>query len=98
MPKINEAERRTQDRVLKLFKDTLSYAYYGDLRDRINSNIDAEKLTAWLVGHGYSRTLVGKAVFELQRVAGNLQQGNSIIFKPSTVARTRWCCRVIKQF
>jgi type I restriction enzyme R subunit len=75
MPRINEAERKTQEHVLKLFTDTLGYAYYGNLRDRINSNIDAEKLTAWLVGHGYSRTLADKAVFDLQRATGNLQQG-----------------------
>jgi len=77
MPKINEAERRTQERVLKLFKDRrlLGYTYYGNLRDRINSNIDADKLMAWLIGRGYSESLSAKAVFELQKTAGNLQQG-----------------------
>lgn len=77
MPKINEAERRTQERVLKLFQDPalLGYAYYGNLRDRINGNIDVVRLTAYLVGRGYSATLAGKAVFELQKAAGNLQQG-----------------------
>jgi type I restriction enzyme R subunit len=74
MPKINEAERITQERVLKLFKDMLGYAYYGNLRDRVNSNIDAEKLTAWLVGRGYNTNLANKAVSALQSVAGNLQQ------------------------
>ena len=75
MPKINEAERRTQERVLKLFQDDLGYAYYGNLRDKISSNIDADKLTAWLIGRGYSASLSAKAVFELQKTAGNLQQG-----------------------
>jgi len=75
MPKINEAERRTQERVLKLFQGELGYASYGNLRDKINSNIDADKLTAWLIGRGYSASLSAKAVFELQKTAGNLQQG-----------------------
>ena len=77
MPKINEAERETQERVLKLFQNPvlLGYAYYGNLRDRINSNIDAVRLTAWLAGRGYNEGLAAKAVFELQKVAGNLQQG-----------------------
>lgn len=75
MPKINEAERRTQERVLQLFQGELGYAYYGDQRDKINSNIDADKLTAWLIGRGYGASLSAKAVFELQKTAGNLQQG-----------------------
>ncbi|MFA5689073.1 MAG: type I restriction endonuclease subunit R [Kiritimatiellales bacterium] len=75
MPKINEAERKTQARVIKLFQNTLGYTYYGDRRDRINSNIDADKLTANLTGRGYSMSLAEKAVFELQKTAGNLQQG-----------------------
>jgi type I restriction enzyme R subunit len=51
MPKINEAERKTQERVLALFQDktTLDYAYYGDLRLQINTNIIVDKLTAWLI-------------------------------------------------
>lgn len=77
MPKINEAERRTQERVLALFQDKagLDYVYYGNLHDRVNSNINGDKLTAWLIDRGHSATLAGKAVFELQKVAGNLQQG-----------------------
>ncbi len=80
MPRINEAERKTQNHVLALFKDeaALDYAYYGDLHGQINTNIIADKLTAWLVspkGGGYSRILANKAVLELVRAAGNLQQG-----------------------
>jgi len=77
MPKINEAERKTQDRVLALFRDkaALDYEYYGDLRYELNSNIMADRLTAWLTGHGYGESLSARAVFELQKTAGNLQQG-----------------------
>lgn len=75
MPRINEAERRTQEHVVNLFKKTLNYGCYGNLRDRVNSNIDTEKLSSWLVGRGYSHNLANKAVFNLQKAAGNLQQG-----------------------
>ncbi|MDR0819062.1 MAG: restriction endonuclease subunit R, partial [Oscillospiraceae bacterium] len=80
MAKINEAERVTQDRVLALFRDApaLGYEYYGDLRYETNTNVMTEKLTAWLVspkGGGHSQTLADKAVFELIKTAGNLQQG-----------------------
>ena len=77
MPRINEAERKTQDRVLALFRDKtgLDYEHYGDLHGQINTNIMTDKLTSWLVGRGYSQALADKAVFELLKVAGNLQQG-----------------------
>lgn len=77
MPKINEAERKTQDRVLALFKDGagLGYEYYGDLRHETNTNIMTDRLTAWLVNRGYGASLSGKAVDALVRAAGNLQQG-----------------------
>lgn len=77
MPRINDAERRTQERVLALFQDKagLDYAFYGDLRDNSNANIMVDKLTAWLIKCGYSQALADKAVFELTKAAGNLQQG-----------------------
>lgn len=78
MAKINEAERRTQDRVVALFceKATLGYEYYGDLHHQINVNIITEKLMAFLVGkQKYSASLSAKAIDALIRAASNLQQG-----------------------
>lgn len=80
MPRINEAESRTQERVLSLFQDKagLDYVFYGDLRDTPNSNIMTDKLTAWLIssrGGSHSQAIATKAVFELTKVASNLQQG-----------------------
>lgn len=78
MAKINEAERKTQDRVVALFRDntTLGYEYYGDLRHQVNGNIMTEKLMAFLVNkQKYSVSLSAKAVDALARAAGNLQQG-----------------------
>jgi len=80
MAKINEAERKTQDRILALFQDedALNYEYYGNLHHQINTNIMTDKLTAWLVspkGGSRSKSLSAKAVDLLVREAGNLQQG-----------------------
>jgi type I restriction enzyme R subunit len=77
MAKINEAERKTQDRVLALFNDkaALNYEYYGNLYNQINTNIMTDKLTAFLIRRGYSASLSAKAVDTLVRDAGNLQQG-----------------------
>lgn len=80
MPKINEAEIKTQERVLALFQDKarLNYRFYGDLRYKTNTNIIADKLMEWLEspqGGGYSANLSAKAVDTLVRTTGNLQQG-----------------------
>lgn len=77
MPKINEVERKIQEHVIALFrgKAALDYTFYGNLRDSSNTNIMTDKLTAWLIKRGCSPTLANKAVFELTKAAGNLQQG-----------------------
>ncbi|NLK13140.1 MAG: type I restriction endonuclease subunit R [Spirochaetales bacterium] len=80
MPRINEAERKTQNRVLSLFQDKagLNYTYLGDLHGQINTNIIEDRLTAWLTspkGGGHSRSIADKAVLKLTKAAGNLQQG-----------------------
>ncbi|MDR0517610.1 MAG: type I restriction endonuclease subunit R [Fibromonadaceae bacterium] len=75
MPKINEAERITQDCVLELFKNELDYAYYGNMHHQTNTNIMTDKLTAFLIKRGHSAKLAEKAIDELVRTANNLQQG-----------------------
>jgi type I restriction enzyme R subunit len=77
MAKINEAERKTQDRVLALFcnKETLGYEYYGNLHHKISTNIMPDKLTSFLLKCGYNTNLAEKAIDILVRAAGNLQQG-----------------------
>lgn len=78
MAKINQAERKTQDRVVDIFRDIsiLGYEYYGDLRQHINENVIKEKLMKFLVNkQKYSTSLSTKAVEILIQAAGNLQQG-----------------------
>lgn len=80
MPRLNETERKTQDRVLALFQDKagLDYVYYGNLHGQLNTNVMTDRLIAWLTstkGGGYSESLAQKAVCEFVKAAGNLQQG-----------------------
>ncbi|MCL1849847.1 MAG: HsdR family type I site-specific deoxyribonuclease, partial [Bacteroidetes bacterium] len=75
MAKINESERTAQNRVVRFFQKELNYKYYGNLHLQINSNIIVEKLTAYLKEHGCKANLITRAIDELVRTAGNLQQG-----------------------
>lgn len=66
MPKIDQIEKVTQNRVVKFFVDKLHYTYLGDLRDSENSNIMQERLYAYLTGKGgYSDKLSRRAIDEL---------------------------------
>jgi len=74
MAKIHETERKTQARILELFKNKLGYTYYGDLRHQINSNVIVEKLRGFLSCR-YNEVLTDRAISKLLETAGNLQQG-----------------------
>ena len=76
MPNIGDNERKTQNRVIKFFIDKLHYTYLGDLHDQANSNIMQDRLFKWLNHQKkYSEKLANKAIAELVKVSGNLQQG-----------------------
>lgn len=70
MSTIGQIERHSQNRIVKLFKDQLNYAYYGnwELREN-NSNIEEQYLSAYLQKQGYSATVINKAIYELKQVA-----------------------------
>lgn len=72
MKKIGQIERITQNRVVKLFQEKLKYRYLGNLEEKENnSNIDTNILTKYLSDCGYSQTLINKALFALNKVAGD---------------------------
>lgn len=72
MSKVGEKEMVTQNRVVKLFKDTLKYRHLGNWEERENnSNIEEEILKNYLKNEGYSDTLISKAIYELGKAAGN---------------------------
>lgn len=75
MPNIGDSERKTQNRVVKFFRDKLHYTYLGNLHDSENRNIMQERLHAWLLKQGYSEKLAANAVDVLVKTSTNLQQG-----------------------
>ena len=72
MSTVGQRERLTQNRVVKLFRDTLHYDYLGNWEERPgNSNIEAGYLRAHLQRCGYSDDLIRKAIFEFAKVASD---------------------------
>lgn len=62
MGTVGQIERRTQDRVVNLFRDHLGYEYGGNLEDAENSNIDESKLLAYLSHRGYGKDISRRAI------------------------------------
>lgn len=69
MSTVGQIEKRTQARVVALFRDRLGYDYLGDRTDLDNSNIEQTLLKAWLNQQGVSNSLISRALHELNRVA-----------------------------
>ena len=62
MSNIGDSERKTQNRVVKFFKNNLHYTYFGNLHDSENSNIMQKRLYEFLksgkhTGFGYGMLL-----------------------------------------
>lgn len=75
MSTVGQVEKQTQARIVALLRDRLHYTYLGNWLDRPgNTNIETESLTSWLVGKGVAPTLASRAIFELQKVAGDTSQ------------------------
>lgn len=71
MTDINAPERKTQNRIVKLFREELGYTYYGWWKEREgNANIEEEKLRHYLLHTaGYPEELVKRAIYRLQSEA-----------------------------
>ena len=69
---VGQLERKTQDRVVALFRDRLKYDYLGNWEEREgNSNVEENLLRAYLQEAGYSEALIKKAVGKLKRAASS---------------------------
>lgn len=70
---VGQIERKTQNRIVKVFCDRLGYDYLGNWEDRENnSNIEEEYLRGFLVKtKKYSDKVIDKAIAELKKTAGN---------------------------
>lgn len=72
MNSIINPERHTQNRIVALFQDKLGYDYLGNWEKREeNKAIETDLLTANLQSRGYNCILIAKALFELDKVAGD---------------------------
>jgi type I restriction enzyme, R subunit len=82
MTTIGQIERKTQQRVVRLFTDKtypfcLGYTYLGNWEEREgfegkgNRNIEPELLRAWLKKRGHSDALIGKVLYELEKAAAD---------------------------
>ncbi|MDD2742934.1 MAG: type I restriction endonuclease subunit R [Rhodocyclaceae bacterium] len=69
MSTVGQIEKKTQARVVALFRERLCYDYLGDKTDLNNHNIELTLLRAWLTKRGISDTLVNRALHELNKVA-----------------------------
>ena len=64
---IGQIERKTQNRVVQFFQNTLNYRYLGDLNGQDNKNIREDDLTTWLAKRGVSAELINGAIALLQK-------------------------------
>jgi type I restriction enzyme R subunit len=67
----NSTERRTQERVIALFREELGYRFLGNRSDRDNSNLEEDLLTAYLAGAGYAPDQISRAIYRLRTEATN---------------------------
>ncbi len=76
MSTVGQSERVTQNRVIALFRDELSYRNLGDWTDRDgNSNIEEGLLTAYLTRCGYTAPQIAIALHRLRTEADNHHRG-----------------------
>ena len=70
---VGQIERKTQDRIVTLFRDKLEYTYLGNWEDREqNSNINEDLLRTYLKStHKYSDKMIDKAITELKKITSN---------------------------
>jgi type I restriction enzyme R subunit len=72
---VGQIEKKTQRRIVKLFRDTLRYDYLGDWTDREgNRNIEEGYLRPWLENRGYSEILIKRALHKLNQAAGDMSK------------------------
>ncbi|HFU4234331.1 TPA: type I restriction endonuclease subunit R [Streptococcus suis] len=72
MSGVGQVERKTQDRIVKLFSNTLDFTYLGNWHERENNAaIEEEYLRKYLVRKGYTPDLINRAMDKLVKAAGN---------------------------
>ena len=83
---VGQIERKTQNRIVALFRDRLKYGYLGNWEDRPdNSNIEESEVRKYLSSRGYSDILITRALHKLCNTANNygesLYTNNQNVYK-----------------
>lgn len=72
MSTVGQREKKTQERVVTLFRNTLGYRYLGNWFEREgNSNIEPILIRDWLRKRGYEDTLINRVLFILDKEAND---------------------------
>src|SRR3989304_7463768 len=73
MSTVGQIEKKTQQRVVKLFREQLGYDYLGNWTERDgNRNIEEELLRRFLSRkQGYDEALISRALYILNKAAGD---------------------------
>jgi type I restriction enzyme R subunit len=67
---VGQIEKRSQQRVVRLFRERLGYDYLGDWMDRVgNRNIEPEYIRAFLKKQHYDDALITRALHVLEKAA-----------------------------
>ena len=72
MTAVGQKERKTQQRVVRLFCDALGYRHLGNWEERENNrNIEPDLLRSWLKQQGHADALINKTLYELEKAASD---------------------------
>jgi len=72
MTTVGQIERKTQNRVVKLFQQALGYEYLGNWIDRKdNRNIETDLVRAFLDKQGHDDALISRALYLLEKEAAD---------------------------
>ena len=76
MPDVGELERRTQRRIVNLFRTDLEYDYLGDWTDRDgNRNVEEDYLAGFVRQRwGCSEDLVARTLYALEKAASDTRR------------------------
>jgi len=69
---VGQIEKKTQQRVVKLFREQLGYDYLGDWIDRENNrNVEPELLRSFLNKQGHDETLISRTLHLVDKATGD---------------------------
>jgi type I restriction enzyme R subunit len=69
---VGQVEKKTQQRIVTLFRDQLGYDYLGDRHDRENNrNVEPDLLRPFLKKQGYDDSLISRTLHQLDKAASD---------------------------